>query len=526
MRLNNPGGTSPVTLYLIDNNFGPESIPGTDIQLMKNSAGENIAILFVSGRHDGGQSYICHWDPINQAFDTTSYPCQPFGPANANGAIGIVGDFGSGSKADIAIVNSSCGSGFCPESSHPIVLYLAKEHYKKEHPLTAVTSHGARAAIGINGDNGDHIVLGMNNEGGQNNVMLFKTKGQFKSVNFPNMTGGCTVGLAPIQLNGKNGFITGARVPYASFPPATAVDNLYMFQIDAVNDTVDQISTFGSSDNISVGIAVGSLDNTGTQYIVVANGGDCGYTGNPWLFSLSDSGQVTPITSTVITTYPHTARPAIIYDIDKNGLNEIFLGNENCPGQTGDYSLIYMNQGNLNFVPIAIPGSDQYQPRGAAMGEFMNADGSNQQLLIMANYCGSIAANDEPISNCYSKFLQISSVSPTKVTTTIKISISTGFFSGLFSNSNSNQSFMQLYVNNENQYAITAWDSQNVSQTGIVLETDFSVTPTSNIVFMAQNNSGTYLTANCPAAVPNNGILSYNIGTNGSGAPLCTIAVT
>ena len=366
----------------------------------------------------------------------------------------------------------------------------------------------------------------MNNESGENNVMLFNREGQFKSVNFPNMTGGCTVGLAHIQLNGKNGFITGARVPYELFFPSIPVDNLYMFQIDPVNETVDQISTFGSSRNISAGIAVGPLDNTGIQYIVVANGGDCGYSGNPWLFSLSESGQVTPITSTVITTYPHTARPAIIYDIDKNGLNEIFLGNENCSGQTGDYSLIYMNQDNLNFVPIAIPGSDQYQPHGAAMGEFMNADGSNQQLLIMANYCGSVPANNEPISNCYSKFLQISSSAPTKVTTTIKISISAGFFSGLFSDCNSNQSFMQLYMNNENQYAITAWDSQNVSQKGIVLETDFSVSPTSNIVFMAQNNSGTYVTANCPVAVPSNGILSYNIGTNGAGALLCTIAVT
>ena len=160
MSLNNPGGTSPVTLYLIDNNFGPESIPGTDIQLMKNSSGENIAILFVSGRHDGGQSYICPWDPVNQAFDTTSNPCQPFGPANVSGAMGIVGDFGSGSspKADIAIVNSSCGSDFCQQSP-PLVLYLASEQYKIAHPLTAVTSDGARAGISINGDHGDQSCL-------------------------------------------------------------------------------------------------------------------------------------------------------------------------------------------------------------------------------------------------------------------------------------------------------------------------------------------------------------------------------
>jgi hypothetical protein len=69
MKLNKSSETSPVTLHLIDNNFGPEGLPGTDIQLMKNSSSENIAILLVAGRHDGGQSYICPWDPVNQSFN-------------------------------------------------------------------------------------------------------------------------------------------------------------------------------------------------------------------------------------------------------------------------------------------------------------------------------------------------------------------------------------------------------------------------------------------------------------------------
>lgn len=500
------------TLYIKENDFGPPNIPGTYIALMQDADQKNNAIVLVSGRHDGGQTYICPWDSTNHTFNSSTFPCRPIGPSNAPADMAVVGNFGSGNKpkADIVIENGSCKSTSCTNYS-AAVLYLQSENYKMGHPLTSLMDARAIASGNLSQNSYDDIVVGF--AGGQDNLLLLnngQTPLGFTPILFAN-PGKAMLGLAIQSFNNLPyifGTSRGEWTKAATFSNASPNGVILKLDTSVQPPVVQTVNTFGDSSLQSVGLAIGSLDHTATRYLLVANGGEANEPAQPAeLFTVSDQGVISPVSNTILTQTPSQSRPVLFYDITQQGLNDVVIGNLNDGSNPPESSVIYMNNDNLNFTPINIPNSELYEPRGMAIGQF-----DNQTLLIAANYCANNAPTAPP---CYSKFYQLSSTpinsnaTMTKVNFNFQASMLTGAISSLV------PQFIQVTISDlsNKEYAVRVINQQDLlAASQISINNPFPLSNVLNVTIESRAANGVRIVTNCqlPTATKN---FSYSVRT-------------
>ncbi len=382
----------PLTVFahlprLVEHSFGPGGIAATAVKLADlKGSGLNDSVLFAVGRHDGGQNYICHF---RSAY--ADLVCeQPLGYPNS-ASIGIEAghlEHHTNSKhKDIVVANGDCFSSRC-QSTSAAIAYLASEQYKVPHPLTR--ARGARSiAVGDIDNNGyDDVILGFAGRR-QNLLLLNQGNMQFREIRFPNL-GTATMGINIFHNSkGKTFIVVTSRAHWSSSssPHKNAV---YRF----VHGHLQLISQFGQNLQ-SMNVAVGRLTGCDQNYIVVSNGGQSNrpaQMANIW--SVSADGAVASSPITTAGHLPQRARPILLYDVNGNGLNDVIVGNlNNASSNSPQYSMMYLNNGGLNFTPIKIPGSNFYEPRGMDIGK--TAIGT---VLLSANYCSRMGVS------CQSKY--------------------------------------------------------------------------------------------------------------------------
>ncbi|MDF1795796.1 MAG: FG-GAP repeat protein [Coxiellaceae bacterium] len=372
---------------LVEHSFGPAGISATAVKLADLSGdGLNDSVLFAVGRHDGGQNYICHFrtayaDLICE--QPLGYPDSPsigIEPANLEYNAG-------GGHKDVVVANGDCHSIRCRSVSAAIA-YLASEAYKVPHPLTRL--RGARSiAVGdINNNGYDDIILGF--AGGKQNLLLLNQGNmRFREIRFPNL-GTATMGIKIYHNSKGKAFIVVTSRAHWSRPNAPHKNAVYSFEGGALRLK----SQFGKNLQ-SMGVAVGKLTGCDQNYIVIGNGGQSNQPAqmaNIW--RVSNNGIVASFPITTAGSLPQRARPVLLYDVNDNGLNDVIVGNLNRAGSNpAQYSMIYLNNGGLNFTPIKIPGSSFYEPRGMDIGKTEIGT-----VLLSANYCTRMGAS------CRSKY--------------------------------------------------------------------------------------------------------------------------
>ncbi|MDF1759824.1 MAG: VCBS repeat-containing protein [Coxiellaceae bacterium] len=376
----------PLTVFarlprLVEHSFGPVGISATAVKLADlNGNGLNDSVLLAVGRHDGGQNYICHFRRA-----TTDLVCeQPLGyPSSAS--IGIEAahlehNARSGHK-DIVVANGDCHSSRCQYVS-AAVAYLASEHYQVPHALTR--AKGARSiAVGDIDNNGyDDIILGFAGRK-QNLLLLNQGNMNFREIRFPNL-GTATMGIKIYHNSKGKAFIVVTSRAHWSSSNVPHKNAVYRFE----HGHLQLISQFGQNLQ-SMNVAVGRLTGCDQNYIVVGNGGQSNrpaQMANIW--RVSADGVVAPSPITTAGKLPQRARPVLLYDVNGNGLNDIIVGNLNrASSNPTQYSMIYLNNGGLNFTPITIPGSNIYEPRGMDIGKTVIGT-----VLLSANYCSRMGA--------------------------------------------------------------------------------------------------------------------------------------
>ncbi|MDF1653714.1 MAG: VCBS repeat-containing protein [Coxiellaceae bacterium] len=372
---------------LVEHSFGPGGIAATSVRLADLSGhGVNDSVLLAVGRHDGGQNYICHFRKMY-----ADLVCEePLGYSNSP-SIGIetanLEHHTKNRHKDIVVANGDCFSSRCQPTSAAIA-YLASEQYKVPHPLTR--SRGARSiAVGDIDNNGyDDIILGF--AGRKPNLLLLNQGNmRFREVRFPNL-GTATMGIRIYHNSKGKAFIVMTSREHWSNANAPHKNAVYTFE----GGFLKLISKFGQNLQ-SMGVAVGRLTGCDQKYIVVSNGGQSNrpaQMANIWRVSADGVVASTPITTAGH--LPQRARPVLLYDINNNGLNDIVVGNlNNTSSASAQYSMIYLNNGGLNFTPIKIPGSNIYEPRGMDIGKT-----DIGTVLLSANYCSRAGVS------CQSKY--------------------------------------------------------------------------------------------------------------------------
>lgn len=372
-------------LFISENNFDPAGIPATDVKIADiGNTGQNNAVVLAVGRHNGGQSLICFFK--NNQFDCS----QKIGYANSPTIAVGIGNFDDDDKVDIVLANGDCHypEPICKNQPAALLL-LGSDNYSTPYPLTQATGARSLAVGDINGDGLDDIALGF--AGGQNSLLLINSGSKkFQPTSFPNL-GSATLGMIMYKsLQGRSFLITTSRALWRSedMPHKNGV-------FAYIDSKITPISTFGENLQ-SVDAAIGRLDLSEQNYVVVTNGGEPDLPGqhsNIWPISANGIVSDSPIDS-ILSQQANRSRPVVIYDLNNDGLNDIVIGNLNEPGISDqEYSYVYVNQGNLSFLPVQIPNPQLYEPRGMDVGSL-----AGRTFLFSANYCVTLG------DSCYSKF--------------------------------------------------------------------------------------------------------------------------
>ncbi len=382
----------PLTVFarlpqLVEHSFGPGGVSAAAVKLADlQGSGYNDSVLFAVGRHDGGQNYICHF---RAAYGDLVCE-QPLGyPGSAS--IGIEAAHieynARNRRKDIVVANGDCFSSRC-QSTSAAIAYLASEQYKVPHPLTK--ARGARSiAVGDIDNNGyDDVILGFAGRK-QNLLLLNQGNMRFREVRFPNL-GTATMGIKIFHNAKGKAFIVVTSRGHWSSPNAPHKNAVYRFE----HGHLRLVSQFGKNLQ-SMNVAVGRLTGCDQNYIVVSNGGQSNrpaQMANIWRVSADGVVASSPITTAGH--LPQRARPVLLYDVSGDGLNDVIVGNlNNASSNQAQYSMVYLNNGGLNFTPIKIPGSNIYEPRGMDIGK--TAIGT---VLLAANYCSRMGVG------CQSKY--------------------------------------------------------------------------------------------------------------------------